>query len=137
MAQTKWIYDTAYMMRRAHEMAKVDSNRLKNYRQKFSAALKYQWGQARKALRAALEKEQSRSAIRSVPASAVRPATPKQLEYLGKLARRLDRVEMFDSFSGTGRQAATEIRSKSRNRLSMEDASSLIDWAIDLLDDAM
>jgi hypothetical protein len=75
--------------------------------------------------------------------AASKPATPgaataKQITLLHKLASRLERVGQFDSFCGSGSDAADDIlRHLQGGKLTSRKASELISAAMGLVDDAM
>lgn len=77
----------------------------------------------------------TRSAVHASPTA--RPS-PAQAALLTKLARRLERVDQFDSFSGSGAQHAEAIyRELASAKTDRRRASELIDAAMGLLDDEM
>lgn len=69
-------------------------------------------------------------------------ASEKQLAALAKMLRKLEKVGMFDSFSGNGAEAADGIREKiaklgGKDKLTSRQASELIQEVSGYLDDEM
>lgn len=69
-------------------------------------------------------------------------ASEKQITYLGKLLRRVEHIRMFDSFSGSGAELASEVRDQIRQwggmtSLTSRQASQLIDQLAGAADDEM
>jgi len=66
----------------------------------------------------------------------------KQISYLNKLLHRVERIQMFDSFGGSGAQLADEVRDQVQRWGGMEgltskQASQLIDQLSAAADDEM
>jgi len=69
-------------------------------------------------------------------------ASEKQVSYLRKLIRRVERIQMFDSFSGSGAQLAQDAENQIAkfggwNALTSKQASGLIDQLAGAADDEM
>lgn len=69
-------------------------------------------------------------------------ATDKQIAYLHRLMRRVEHIDQFDSFSGSGAQVIDETEDQIRkwggwNALTSKQASELIESLVSAADDEM
>lgn len=64
-------------------------------------------------------------------------ASDRQLAAIRRMLGRLSRVEMFDSFHGSGAEVAAEIDAKIRKGITRGEASAIMDQISALIDDEM
>jgi len=65
------------------------------------------------------------------------PPTQKQMAAIDQALARVERIDIFDSFGGTGRQTAAEYRARVDAGVSRKEASDILGSLYALIDDEM
>lgn len=99
--------------------------------------MRVEWTKGSPARHVACAAEAAAKAAASTSPRTPGQASDKQIALLNRLASKLDRVGMFDSFSGSGADVADSIRSQMTKTLTARKASELIDLALGSLSDEM